>query len=362
MSSVSQLVEQWIRPEIREIDAYHVQPAQNMIKLDAMENPYTWTPEMQGGWIERVRGLCFNRYPDPTASKLREQLRTHLNLNAEQDILFGNGSDELIQLLIMAIAKPGASILSVTPTFVMYDMIAKFIGVDYHSVALKPDFTLDLDAVLTAIKQHQPGLVFIAYPNNPTGNAFDRQEIETIIKQSPGLVVLDEAYNAFADDSFLLDVERFPNLLVMRTFSKVGLAGFRLGFLVAHQAWIEQIDKIRLPYNINVVSQAGVCFALEHHDLMMAQAQQIKQDRADLADSLTVLPGVHVFPSQANFLTIRVPQGQADKIFNGLKEDGVLIKNLSANGGLLQDCLRVTVGAPNENLAFLNSFNSHLDV
>jgi histidinol-phosphate aminotransferase len=360
MASVSQLVEQWIRPEIRDIRAYHVQPADNMIKLDAMENPYSWTPEMQGGWIERVRGMNFNRYPDPGATRLRERLRAHLQLPDGQEILFGNGSDELIQLLMMAISRPGLSVLSVSPTFVMYDMIARFVGLDYHSVALKADFSLDLDAVLAAIEQHKPALVFIAYPNNPTGNAFDRKAIEGIIEHSPGLVIVDEAYNAFAEDTFLPDIEHYANLLVMRTFSKVGLAGFRLGYLVGHQAWIEQIDKIRLPYNINVVSQAGVCFALEHQTVLAAQAEQIKQDREALAQALAELPGVLVYPSQANFLTLRVPENQANRIFEGLKQDGILIKNLSPNGGLLQDCLRVTVGAPNENQAFLNSFKAHL--
>lgn len=353
-------VEQWVRPEIRAIQAYHVQPAANMVKLDAMENPYGWTPEMQSAWIERMRCQAYNRYPDPSAHILRQRLSHDLKLSEDQAIVFGNGSDELIQIIMMTLAKPGRSVMSPVPTFVMYDMIARFVGLSFHGVLLKQDFSLDLGAFIAAMQEQQPAIVFLAYPNNPTGNAFCRQDIEQIIQQAPGLVVLDEAYNAFAEDSFLADIEHYPNLVVMRTVSKQGLAGFRLGYMVGHQAWMTEFDKVRLPYNINVVTQLGVAFALEHADVLEQQANQIKQDRATLVFCLSELDGVEVFDSQANFITLRVDHGQADRIFAGLKEDGILIKNLSPMGGLLADCLRVTVGTPNENQAFLNSFSHHL--
>lgn len=358
--SSSQWVEQLVRPEIRQIQAYHVQPASNMIKLDAMENPYSWTPAMQSAWIERMRGMAFNRYPDPSASRLRQILTENLNLSDQQAIVFGNGSDELIQIIMMALSGSDRGVMSVKPTFVMYDMIAKFVGMPYHAVSLNPDFSLDFDAFIAAMQAHQPAVVFLAYPNNPTGNAFSRDQVEQILQQAPGLVVVDEAYNAFAEDSFLADIADYSNLIVMRTFSKVGLAGFRLGYMVGHQAWMAEFDKIRLPYNINVVTQQGVAFALEHQDVLIEQAQQIKHDRALLVAELSVLDGVEVYPSQANFITLRLTQGGADRIFAGLKADGVLIKNLSPAGGLLAECLRVTVGTPNENQAFLNSFRNHL--
>ncbi|MBE0493568.1 MAG: histidinol-phosphate transaminase [Thiomicrospira sp.] len=357
---VTNWIERWVRPEIRDIKAYHVQPAANMIKLDAMENPYGWPPGMQSAWIERVRYQAFNRYPDPTAESLRHVLMQELALPDDQTLVFGNGSDELIQIIMMAFSQPGRCVMAPVPTFVMYEMIAKFVGLAFHGVPLQSDFELDLSAFLNSMQQHQPAVVFLAYPNNPTGNAFSRQDIEQIIQQAPGLVVLDEAYNAFADDSFISDIQHYPNLIVMRTVSKQGLAGFRLGYMIGHQAWMAEFDKVRLPYNINVVTQMGVTFALEHSDVLKQQAEQIKQDRAILMQALAEFSEVKVFDSQANFVTLRVPKDQANRIFSGLKQDGVLIKNLSPMGGLLADCLRVTVGTPNENQAFLNSFSHHL--
>ncbi|HEY9017183.1 histidinol-phosphate transaminase, partial [Thiomicrospira sp.] len=294
------------------------------------------------------------------AESLRHVLMQELALPSDQTLVFGNGSDELIQIIMMALSQPGRSVMSPVPTFVMYEMIAKFVGLQFHGVTLQSNFELDLPAFLSAMQQHQPAVVFLAYPNNPTGNAFSRQAIEQIIQQAPGLVVLDEAYNAFADDSFIGDIQRYPNLIVMRTVSKQGLAGFRLGYMVGHQAWMTEFDKVRLPYNINVITQMGVTFALEHADVLKQQAEQIKQDRVSLMQALSEFSEVQVFKSQANFVTLRVPNGQADRIFNGLKQDGVLIKNLSPIAGLLTDCLRVTVGAPNENQAFLTSFEHHL--
>lgn len=359
MQTTEQAVMRWIRPEIRQIQAYHVQDAQGMIKLDAMENPYSWTPEMQAGWIERMRTMSFNRYPDPGAQALRQKLSTYLGLTDAQTLVFGNGSDELIQLLMMAVAQPERVVLAPTPTFVMYEMIARFVGMQFVGVPLHADFTLDEAAMEAAIAQHQPALIFLAYPNNPTGNAFSRAQIERIITLSPGLVIVDEAYHAFADDSFMADLARYPNLVVMRTFSKQGLAGFRLGYMAGAKAWMQEFDKVRLPYNINVLTQAGVLYALEHDAVMLAQTDLIKQERALLITQLEAL-GVTVFPTQANFVTVRVAPGQADRIFQALKQDNILIKNLSPNGGLLADCLRITVGTPNENQTFLQRFAHHL--
>lgn len=362
MTECQARVQQCVRDEIQAIQAYHVQAADNMVKLDAMENPYTWTPSMQQEWLTRLQTQNFNRYPDPTASELRAQLMAKLNLPKSQSIVFGNGSDELIQLIIMALAKPGAKVLAPTPTFVMYDMISRFVGVDYVGVALQADFSLDMDAMLSAIETHQPAVIFLAYPNNPTGNAFAAQDIEKIIRTADGLVVVDEAYNAFAEDSFIGEIGRFANLVVMRTFSKVGLAGFRLGYMVGDQAWMQEFDKVRLPYNINVLTQSGVAFALEHEDVLQQQAQSIKQERAKLVAELADLPGVHVYPTQANFITLSLPTGQADSVFAALKQEGILIKNLSPQGGLLADCLRVTVGTLEENAQFLSAFRRHLPI
>jgi histidinol-phosphate aminotransferase len=261
-------------------------------------------------------------------------------------------------LLAMAIAKPGASILGVEPSFVMYRMIATFVGLNYVGVPLKPDFTLDEPALLAAIAQHQPALIFIAYPNNPTGNLFDEAALLRVLDAAPGLVVLDEAYHVFAQRSFMAQLARYPNLIVMRTVSKLGLAGLRLGFMAGRPAWLNEVDKLRLPYNINVLTQAIADRVLANLPVLEAQAAHIRSERVTLRDGLCRSADVTVYPSDANFILLRVPD--ADKTFEGLKARGVLIKNLSRAHPLLANCLRVTVGTPQENQQFLTSFQASL--
>ena len=228
------------------------------------------------------------------------------------DVLLGNGSDEIIQLLALAVAKPGAVLLSVEPSFVMYRMIATFVGMRYVGVPLAADFSLDLNATLDAIEREQPALVFLAYPNNPTGNLFDAQAIRKIIQAAPGLVVVDEAYYAFASDSFIPHLAEFGNLLVMRTFSKLGMAGLRLGFLAGSGAWLSQLEKLRLPYNVGVLPQLVAAKLLEHHDVLLEQAEDIKQERTSLLRHLGMSKGVHAYPSEANFILFRVAKATQD--------------------------------------------------
>ena len=272
------------------------------------------------------------------------------------ELLFGNGSDELIQLLAMAVNKPGATLLSVEPSFVMYRMIATFTGMRYVGVQLGEDFSLDLPQMLAAIEHEQPALIFLAYPNNPTGNLFSAEDVVKIIEAAPGLVVVDEAYYAFASDSFIPHLARYPNLLVMRTFSKLGMAGLRLGFLAGSEAWLGQLEKLRLPYNVGVLPQLVAEKLLEHHEVLLQQAEQIKQDRARLQQQLSEIAEVQVYPSEANFLLFRV--ANATEVFNGLKQRGVLIKNLHGGHPMLSDCLRVTVGTPEENERFLHALRA----
>lgn len=347
-------IAQWVRPEIRALSAYHVPDPGRLIKLDAMENPYTLPEDLVEGWLDALRGVDMNRYPDPGARIIKERLRRVMGVPAGQEILLGNGSDELIQILAMAVGGAGRTILAPEPGFVMYRMIATFVGMEYVGVPVSPaDFSLDAEVMLAAIEAHQPALVFLAYPNNPTGNLWDRQALEAIIEAAPGLVVVDEAYAPFADDSFLPDLGRWDNLLVMRTVSKMGLAGLRLGYLCGPADWLAEFDKLRLPYNINILTQASAAFALDHHEVFDAQAAQIRAARAALDAGLRALDGLTVYPSAANFILFRAPAGRATALFESLKRDGVLIKNLSASGGMLEDCLRVTVGTPEENAAFL---------
>jgi histidinol-phosphate aminotransferase len=322
-----------------------------MVKLDAMENPYLLPQALRDEIARLVADAEINRYPDAGAHPLKAAIGRVTNLPPGMDILLGNGSDEIIQLLALAVAKPGAVLLSVEPSFVMYRMIARFVGMKYVGVPLAEDFSLDLKVMLEAVKREQPALLFLAYPNNPTGNLFDAEAIRQIIKAAPGLVVVDEAYYAFARDSFIPLLGQYPNLLVMRTFSKLGMAGLRLGFLAGSPAWLSQLEKLRLPYNVGVLPQQVATKLLEHHDVLLAQAERIKQERTGLLAALAAIDGVHVYPSDANFILFRV--AGAARIFEGLKQRGVLIKNLDGGHPALADCLRVTVGTPDESRKFL---------
>jgi histidinol-phosphate aminotransferase len=350
--------DQLIRDEIRTLSAYHVADASGYVKLDAMENPYRLPEALRQEIAQLAADAEINRYPDAASARLRARLRSSMGIGPDMDILLGNGSDEIIQILAMAIAKPGATILGLEPSFVMYKMIAAFTGVNYVGVPLKPDFTLDLDATLAAIEQHQPALIFIAYPNNPTGNLFDEAHLARILAAAPGLVVMDEAYHVFAQQSYLSKLTQYPNLVVMRTLSKLGLAGLRLGFLVGRPAWLSELDKLRLPYNVNILTQVVAERVLAAADVLEGQAAEIRKERSRVAAELAAMPGVTVYPSDANFILFRV--SDAGRTFEGLKQKGVLIKNLSRAHPMLASCLRVTVGTPQENTQFLTSLKASL--
>ncbi|MCW5625952.1 MAG: histidinol-phosphate transaminase [Burkholderiales bacterium] len=347
-----------LRPEILALSAYHVADARGLIKLDAMENPYGLPPELRAEVARIAADAALNRYPDPQAKGLKRRLRIAMGVPAAADVMIGNGSDEIIQILTLAVARPGAVILGVEPSFVMFRMLATFAGARFVGVPLASDFSLDAEALLAAIAEHRPALIFLAYPNNPTGNLFDPAVIRRVIEAAPGIVVVDEAYHAFAERSFLPALEQYPNLLVMRTLSKLGLAGLRLGFLVGAPDWIGQLDKVRLPYNINVLSQCVAETVLAHGDALDRQTALLRDERALLAAALAAVPGVEVFPSAANFLLFRV--AQASIVFEALRARGVLIKRLDGAHPLLADCLRVTVGAPEENAAFLGALRAAL--
>ncbi len=343
--------ERLLRQEVLSLHAYHVPPSTGMVKLDAMENPYPLPPALREDIARAVAEAAINRYPDAGAHILKERIRAVTALPQGTDVLLGNGSDEIIQLLALAVHKPGATVLSVEPSFVMYKMIAAFTGLNYVGVPLTPDFEIDLPATLAAIQRHQPALVFLSYPNNPTGNLFSAGAIEEIIRATPGLVVVDEAYYAFASSSFMPQLARYSNLLVMRTFSKLGMAGLRLGFLAGSRAWLSQLEKLRLPYNIGVLPQLVAEKLLQHHEILLQQAAKIKEDRTWLYERLVGTVDVRAYPSEANFITFRV--AHAGNAFEGLKRRGVLIKNLHGAHPALDHCLRVTVGTPEENERFI---------
>lgn len=358
---IADLVTRLVRPEIRALSAYHVPDAAGLIKLDAMENPYGWPEEMKRAWLDVLRDVALNRYPEPDAPRLKHALRVALGVPAGMEILLGNGSDELIQIIALAVAARDRAVLAPAPTFVMYEMIATFAGMRFAGVPLRADFALDRNAMLVAIEREKPALIFLAYPNNPTGNLFAREDVEVIIRAAPGLVVVDEAYNAFAQESFLSRLPEFPNLLIMRTLSKQGLAGLRLGMLMGDPRWLAEFDKVRLPYNINVLTQASATFALEHLAVLDEQAARIGTERERLYVAMCEIDGLTVWPSRANFLLFRVAGRPAAGLHGALKRRGVLIKNLDPQGGALTGCLRVTAGMPHENDRFLEALGTSLN-
>lgn len=360
-SAAARLAQALVREPVRALTAYPVADARGLIKLDAMENPYGWPEEMTAAWLQRLREVPLNRYPDAAATHLKARLRQVMGIPRECELLLGNGSDEIIQLLILCLGGPGRTVLAPDPTFVMYRMLTTATGGEFVAVPLVRDsFALDRGAMLEALARHQPALTFVAYPNNPTGNLFRREDVEAVIRAAPGLVVLDEAYEPFARTTFLDALHEHPNLVVMRTVSKLGLAGVRLGLLAGSPAWIHELDKLRLPYNINCLTQATVDFALDHYGVFQEQAARIRADRAALREALAGLPGLEVWPSEANFLLCRVGAPGAREVAAALKQRGVLVRVLDGASPALAGCLRISVGTPRENAALLAALQASL--
>jgi histidinol-phosphate aminotransferase len=348
-------IKRWIRPAILSTRAYHVAVARGLIKLDAMENPYPWPDTIKQDWLRRLEAAEINRYPSSDAKELKAKIQLTFALPPDQDLLLGNGSDEIIQMIVMAMAGERAVFIAPEPTFVMYATIAAAARARFVGIPLRDDFTLDRRSMLRAIADHQPAAIFLAYPNNPTANLFAWDDMLEIIERAPGIVVVDEAYHVFAESSLMARIGEYENLLIMRTLSKLGLAGLRLGYLVGPSEWIREFDKLRLPYNINVLTQISVEFILDHVEHLYEQAARIRADRETLRLLLASIPGVRVWPSATNFLIFRVEAGGGDRVFDGLKQAGVLVKNLHHGHPLLADCLRVTVGTPAENSAFASA-------
>jgi len=347
--SFDKSVKTLIRPEIQTLGAYHVLDAEGMIKLDAMENPYPLPEGLKKQWAAVLAGPAVNRYPDPRAPGVEKRLREVMNIPQDMDILLGNGSDELIQMIMLAITSSERVVMAPEPGFVMFSMLAGITGMKYQGIVLQSDFSLDLESALYALRKNKPVVLFLAQPNNPTGNLFPVEHVRALVETAPGLVVIDEAYTPFCDSDYLSLAREFDNVLIMRTFSKVGFAGLRLGFLIGRPAWLEQFDKVRLPYNINSLTQAGAAFALEHFEDFQAQATRIRADREELAQALQETSGLEVFPSEANFVLVRTFDMDAPHVYAELLKRRVLIKCLDAAHPLLHNCLRITVGTSEEN-------------
>lgn len=360
---------QVIRQDVLAMHAYAVQDSTGMVKLDAMENPHRLSQDLQEKLGHRLGALALNRYPDGRVNDLRQSLAHYAGMPEGFEIMLGNGSDELISLLALACAVPPsavngfkpASVLAPVPGFVMYAMSAQLQGLAFHGVPLTPDFELDEAAMLAAIEEHRPAITYLAYPNNPTANLWDDAVIEKIILavgEQGGLVVMDEAYQPFSSKSYIDRLARHRHVLLMRTLSKFGLAGVRLGYMMGPQALIAEVDKVRPPYNISVLNCECALFALEHQEVFAAQAHDLRAQRAIIFENLYQLPGVLAYPSDANMILVRVPDAQ--KTFEGMKSRQVLVKNVSKMHPLLANCLRLTVGTRDENRLMLTALQESL--
>ena len=354
-----------IRQDIQSMHAYAIQDSTGLVKLDAMENPFRLSLRLQKELGDRLGRVAINRYPVGCVADVIAALSAHVELPAGCKLMLGNGSDELIALLALACDLPGATILAPLPGFVMYEMSARLQGLSFVGVPLMPNFELDEAAMLAAIEKHRPVITYLAYPNNPTANLFDAGAVERIVEavgRQDGLVVFDEAYQPFSSRSWMGkvggDQKAHEHVLVMRTLSKFGLAGVRLGYLVGAAALIDEIDKVRPPYNISALNAEATLFALEHADVFAAQAEVLRAERAKLLRALAELPGATPFPSEANMILVRVPD--AKKTFEGMKARGVLVKNIEGLHPLLANCLRLTVGTPEENTLMIDVLKASL--
>ena len=334
-----------VKPAVRALRAYEAKEIPCRVKLDANESPY--------GFRLKAPMVETNRYPDPEALKLRRALARDMKVGVD-NVLVGNGSDELIYYLVTTFGGP---VLFPSPTFVMYGVIATALGEKATGVHLDGNFDLDLPAMLKAIRKEKPKLVFLATPNNPTGNCFDTESMLRIIEATRGIVIVDEAYGPFATESGMAPLlPDYPNMVIMRTLSKVGLAALRVGYIAGDEEIISEVNKVRLPFNLNSYSQAYAVEALKDRKAMRGFIKDITSERQRLWDTMEAIEGIEPYPSEANFILFRANAG-AKKVYDGLLKRGVLIRNMDA---LIKGCLRVTVGTKNENSAFLKALKETL--
>ncbi len=357
-ASLQERMKRVVRQDVQSMHGYAVQPSAGMVKVDTMENPFRLPEALRHALAERLAQVALNRYPAERGNVLREALAAHAQMPEGCDIMLGNGSDELITMLSMACDVPGNVIVAPLPGFVMYEMSAKLHGLEFVGVPTTADFELDLPVMLAAVHEHKPAMIYLAYPNNPTANLWDDAAIDAIIEAAPGLVVMDEAYQPFAARDSMERLKRHEHVLLMRTMSKFGLAGVRIGYLIGRRELIAEIDKLRPPFNISVLNCETALFALEHADEYARQASVIRSEREKLQAQLRELPGVHPFPSEANMILARVPDAKG--VFEGMKARGVLVKNVSSIHPLLASCLRITVGLPEENVKMLEALKASL--
>ena len=336
-------IKKLVKPNVLKLKAYQAEEIPCKVKLDANESPYGFRV---------LNNIHTNKYPDPEAKELRKLFARGLKVKVE-NVLHGNGSDELIYNLI---ATFGGPVLYPTPTFSMYGIIAQALDEKFTGLPLDEKFDLDMNGMNKQIIKSNPKLIFLSSPNNPTGNSFSSERILQILKKSKGIVVVDEAYQQFSSrKSFIPLLEKHKNLVILRTLSKVGLAGLRTGFMLAHEDIINEVNKVRLPFNLNSLSQKVAIDALKKPGELKARINKIVSERKRLFKEMSKMNGMCPFPSDANFILFHV--NNPDKIYNDLLKRGVLIRNMK---GIAGGCLRVTVGKPAENNTFIKNLKQLL--
>jgi histidinol-phosphate aminotransferase len=342
------------RPELAELSAYLPDLSSYRVRLDANEAPPLMSEAAKQRIAQALTQGAWERYPDPTLSSLRQAIASQLGVTP-QEVLPGVGSDEVISLLLTAFVRSPsgrgeATVLTTTPSFVMYRMSARCRGLRVLEVPLDSAWDLAVDALKSAIAMSPPSIVFIASPNNPTGNLMSLERLRAVIQAAPqALVVVDEAYIAYSDRDQLELYRRFENVAILRTLSKVGFAAFRLGFLVARPDVVAELDKVRLPYNVPTPTQRAAELAFTELAPEIARiAREVTAERARLAERLQALPGLELTPSQANFLWLRCEKPAAE-LYEALKQRSILVRSFHARGGRLAHQLRVTIGTPAEN-------------
>lgn len=343
--SVSDSIRSRICENVRNMSSYSVPRAECAVKLDGNESPYDIAAEFRRDVFDRLRSIEINRYPDPEAVSLRAALGRSESFPRE-GILLGNGSDEFIQMIVAALTGKTGRVLVPSPTFSMYRLTSLVLGKEVVETELDGNFDIDVADAAETIRREDPDVVFLATPNNPTGNSFSEDRVLEIVERSAGVVVVDEAYFDFSGKSYLPHVEKHENLMVMRTMSKTGFAGARLGMLFARPELAGEVNKTRMPYNINSFSQAVMSFVLERPEAVREKADLVLAERRRLGEELSRLDGLRVYPTDANFFLVEV--ADADLVFDELVKKDVLVRRFE-NPPRLRDCLRVTVGTREEN-------------
>ena len=344
------------RPELEDLVAYDAKDVRAEIMLASNENPSNLPGELLEKLADRVRyEIDFNRYPDPLASRLRELIAEANGLDA-RNVLVGNGGDELILDLLLAWGGPGRTLVDLPPTFAMYGIDAQMTGTRLVSIPRVGSFEVPAEPVLAELATGVPDIIIVSNPNNPTGTMTPETLLIDILNTTDALVLVDEAYFEFSRHTMRPHMERHPNLVILRTFSKAfSLAGLRAGYLLAHEDVVRELTKVRQPYSVNRFTQVAAALTFRDRVVFQAGIREIMRTRDILQTGLAAIPGVEPFPSEANFVLFRVPQASA--IWRDLLHDhSILIRDLSRTPGL-EDCLRVTVGTEAEVQRFLTALD-----